>query len=401
MAADSRSFAEPAAEALPRAFNWPGLRTLRSPRFRLLLAAALWLIGSAVLGMVLQRQIANPAGQYAFDFQAYHAAAADMAAGRSPYDAIMFAGPVPAQGAVLYKYPPLLAQLLIPLAALPLAAAAATWFVGQAAAILVGVWLAARAGGAPRSLETLCWCGVAATFFLPNYDTLWKGNVSGFLALTVAVALLGGDAGGLGSAAAALLKTTPVLMLPSALVAGWRHWLGLAAAAAVAAAAAALAPAAWSDFVRVLPNLVAGPSHFTTNLAPDSLLSFALPEAPLAAAAMRWLAIGVGVVAVAASVIVARRAGGWPAAVVLATAATLLLPSATWYHYLAVLLPPAAFAWPRASRRARIWMVVGAACVVVGVGYLPIAVAGAAIVATATLAALWPVRSAANTPVAA
>jgi hypothetical protein len=388
VAAETHSFADPATGTPPAALGRPGIRTFRSARFRLSLAALLWLAGTVVLGAVLVGQANDPAGQYAFDFGAYHAAAADVAAGRSPYAADMFTGPIPAQGEVLYKYPPLLAQLLVPLAALPLGSAAAIWFVAQAAAILAGVWLAVRAGGAASSIETFAWCAVAATFFLPNFDTLWKGNVSGFLALTVAVALVGGTAGGAGAMAATLIKTTPVVMLVPALFAGRRVLIGIALALPVLAVSVLLSPGAWLDFMRVIPNLLNGPSVFANNMAPHSLMATALPTLPLAADIARALAVGAGVAALGASVVLARRlASGWPAAVSLAVAASLLLPSATWYHYLAVLLPLAAFAWVRATRGQRFALLAGAGGITLGLAWFPLVVVGATTMVGGALAA--------------
>ncbi len=392
MAADTHSFADPATGTPPAALGWPGMRTLRSARFRLFLAALLWLAGTVVLGAVLVGQANDPAGQYAFDFQVYDAAAARLAAGDSPYGPQMFEGPVPAQGVYegIFKYPPLFAQLLVPLTALDFWLSAGVWLAIQTALILAGVWLAARAGGAPRTFETVCWCGAAATLFLPNFDTVWKGNVSGGLAFLVALSLAGGLRGGPGVASAVLLKTTPVVMLPAALSGGRRSLLGLAVMTPVVVLSVLISPGAWFDFVRVLPNLVSGPAHFATNLSPDNLVSYALPALPLVAEIVRWLGVGLGVLAVIGSVMVARRPDGWPAAVVLGVGALLLLPSATWYHYLAVLLPLAAYAWPRAGRLSRFGLAAGAAAVSAALLALPLAVAGAGLMIGSTLVAVWP-----------
>lgn len=353
----------------------------------MLLAAVLWLVGVVVLGALLLRQAADPLGQYAFDFRAYYEAAVDIGAGRSPYDVELFAGPVAAEFWA-YKYPPLLAQALVPLTALSLGEAAALWFCAQATALLGGTWLAARAGGASRSPETLLWCGVATTFFLPSFDTLWKGNVSGFLAFLVAVALVGGAAGGLGVALAALLKTTPgLLLLPAVTSGGVRR--GVLLSLPVIAASFAASPAAWTDFARALPNLASGESLSATNLAPHSLVWHA-SGGPLAVDAVRAFAVGLGALTLVTAAAVARRVGGWPAAVALGLAAVLLIPSSAWYHYLAVLLPLVAFAWPRATVRARIVLLVGAASVSVAVAWLPLAVAGATALIAVALVVLWP-----------
>lgn len=381
---------EPISEQAPAALGWPGVRALRSTRFRVVLAGVLWFLGTLVLGAILLRQTVSPNGQYAFDFQVYHAAAGQVAAGNSPYDPSMFTGPIPAQGALLYKYPPLLAQLLVPLAGLPLGVAAGIWFLAQGFAVFAATWLAARAGGAARSAETFAWSAVATTFFLPIFDTLWKGNVSGFLALFVAIALYGGAAGGAAAMVSTLIKSTPVVMVLPALVAGRRSVLGVAAAGVVGISSFVLSPKAWFDFARVIPNLLSGPSVFANNLAPDSLVSNAMPDQALVALATRLVVLAVGAVAVVASMIVARRTGGWPAALTLAVAASLLLPSATWYHYLAVLLPLAAFAWPKANGRVRLGLFAGAATVTLGLAAIPLTVVGAAVMGASTLTAIWP-----------
>lgn len=376
--------------------NWPGVRTLRSPGFRTVVALALFAVGALVLGYLLVRQANDPKGQWAFDFSTYYSAAADMAAGKSPYAPVMFEGPIPAQGAgaQLYKYPPTLAQVLVPMSYLPLGAASVTYFTLQLVAVFGGVWLAVRAGGARSSLETFAWTAVATTFFLPVFDTLWKGNVSGFLAFAVAVAVVGGVAAGGAAFAATLLKATPVVLIVPALFSGRRALIGLLVMVPVLATSFVLAPYVWFDFFRIIPNLLSGPSHFPNNLAPDSLVSYALPGVPLAADVTRIVCVAGGVLALAGSVVLARRREGWPAALTLAVVAMLLLPSATWYHYFAVLLPLAAFAWSRASLRPRLGLLTGSALITAGLAALPLTVAGAALMTAATFVAVRPRKAA-------
>ncbi len=150
----------------------PGLRTFASARFRILLAGTLLLIGLAAGGSLLMRQAADPAGQFGVDLADYQRAAQRMAAGGSPYAPEMLAGPVDAQGVDRYRYPPVLAQLLIPVAGLPMPIAAALWGAAQLAAAWLAVWVASSAGGAARGLERALWTGVAATFFLSVFDAL-------------------------------------------------------------------------------------------------------------------------------------------------------------------------------------------------------------------------------------
>ena len=120
-----------------------------------------------------------------------------------------------------------------------------------------------------------------------------------------------------------------------------------------------LAPYAWFDFVRIIPNLLSGPTLFENNLSLHSLATYGLPGLPWGPEVARAISVAVGLGALAGSVVLARRREGWPAALTLAVAALLLVPSSTWYHYLCMLLPLAAFAWPRADRRIRAGLIAG------------------------------------------
>lgn len=396
MAAQSRSFAEPGAEDAPAALTLPGARTLRSSRFRTVLALALILVGAVVLGYLLVRQANDPKGQWAFDFATYYEAAGQMASGQSPYAPVMFEGPIAAQGdgAQLYKYPPPLAQLLVPLAGLPMGTAALVYFGIQLVAVFGATWLAVRAGGAAGKFETFAWSAVATTFFLPVFATLWFGNVSGFLALAVAVGLLGGVAAGSSAFAATLLKLTPIFLVVPALFAGRRALIGLLAMVPVLAISFVLAPYAWFDFVRIIPNLLSGPTLFENNLSLHSLATYGLPGLPWAPEVARAISVAAGLAALAGSIVLARRREGWPAALTLAVAALLLVPSSTWYHYLCMLLPLAAFAWPRAGRRIRASLIAGGTMITFGLAAIPITVVGAALMVGSTLVAVWPRKTA-------
>ena len=361
-----------------------------STRFRLVVAALLWAIGVLVLANVMARAALDPLGQYGIDFADYHRAAQRLAGGLSPYAPEMLEASVPAQGQDRYRYPPLLAQSLVPTAGLPTAAVATGWLVVQAALVYASVWLAASAGGAPRTPERVLWTGTAATWFLPVFDTLWKGNVSALLAFQFALLVVAGRRGGAALASAVLLKLTPVLAVPAALARDRETRSGvLLGLALLLAVGIALAPAAWLDHLRVLPNLLGGRADYETNLAPASMLAgFGGGES--VAATIRLATIAGVVAAVVASVVLAGRPGGWPAAVVLAVLAGLGAPAALWYHYLVVLLPMAALAWPAAASRQRIAIAGSAALISVGVAALPLALLGASVLAASVLLTLWP-----------
>jgi hypothetical protein len=375
--------------------NWPGVRTLRSPRFRIVVALALLVIGLTVLALVLLRQAQSADGQFAIDFADYHAAAGRVAAGQSPYAPEMLLGPVPAQGQDRYRYPPPFAQLLVPLSGLPVTTAAVVWLAVQAISVLAAVWLAGSAGGLAETPERLAWSAVAATYFLPVFGTLWMGNVSGVVALAVALVAIGGTVGAVGALAATVLKLVPVTLVPAALIPlSRRQLLKVTIAGAVLLAASIIAsPQAWADYLRVLPNLLAGSADYATNLAPAGIAA-TQGWPPVLITVVRALTLVIAVAAVGASVIWARRfaVSRLPNGLLLATAAAtiamLLLPSALWYHYLCVCLPVAAFSWHSAGRRERFGLFLGAAAVSLGLAWLPLAVAGAALMFVSAIVAL-------------
>jgi hypothetical protein len=371
----------------------PGLRTFASERFRLALAGLLLVIGIGLLGSLLLAQAAQPLeqGQYGIDFADYRQAAQRLLAGESPYAPEMLQGPIPAQGQDRYRYPPLLVQVLVPLAGLPLSAAATIWLVVQGVLIYAAVWVAGSAGGSRPSLERVLWTGVAVTYFLPVFDTLWKGNVSGVVAFQVAVLALGGRQGGASLATAILLKLTPAALLPAALVRGRRVVVGVAmAAAALVLASVLLSPAAWRDYAVVLPNLLAGSADYPGNLAPHVQLPRALPALEPLAGPLRLVTLAAGLGFIGLSVWLARRRSAWQAAIVAGTAALLLLPAALWWHYLVVLLPLAALAWAPATPRVRAALLAGGAVISMALAWLPMALAGSAVLVGAAFVALWP-----------
>ena len=191
-----------------------------------------------------------------------------------------------------------------------------------------------------------------------------------------------------------MLKLTPIFLVVPALFAGRRALIGLLAMVPVLAISFVLAPYAWFDFVRIIPNLLSGPTLFENNLSLHSLATYGLPGLPWAPEVARAISVAVGLAALAGSVVLARRREGWPAALTLAVAALLLVPSSTWYHYLCMLLPLAAFAWPRAGRRIRASLIAGGAMITFGLAAIPITVVGAALMVGSTLVAVWPRKTA-------
>jgi hypothetical protein len=370
----------------------PGLRTFTSAPFRTVLAAVLLIAGVALIALMLERQAASPAGQFGVDFADYLRAAERLSAGEAIYPEALLDGPADAQGVDRYRYPPLLAQILVPVTGAPRAIVELAWLLVQAAAVVAALWVGTGIGGARPTLERALWCGVAAAYFLPVFDTLWKGNVSGFVALTSIAVALGGVAGGVGAAIGTLLKTAPVTLLPAALVADRRaRWSAIATLAIGIAISAALAPQAWLDYPRVLANMLQGSADYASNLAPAAVArNLGAPDA--AATIVRLAALAVAAASIVLSVILARRHSGLPAAALLGVIAMLLMPGSLWYHYLVALLPFAAVAWVRTGAGPRALLLGGAVAITVGVAWLPAALGGAVVLASTSLGTLWPGR---------
>lgn len=378
------------ARPTPALSQLPGIRAFRSASFRMVLAGTILAVVVTLLLMALARQAADPLGQYGIDFTVYQQAARDIATGSSPYAPGLLAGPVPA-GEFGHKYSPAFAQLFIPLAWLPHQLGTSVWGLIQAALAVAAVWLAGTFGGARPSGERLLWSAVAAALFVPVWDSIWKGNVSAAQSFQVALMLSGGTLAGASLAGGVLFKTTPLALLPAALAAGGKILRGtILAGVGLTALSLLFAPRAWLDFLLIQPNLLLGAWSYPANIAPANLVALAAPDQPLLASITRVAAFGLGLAGVLGAMLAARRPAGWPAAVVMGTAAMLLIPGAAWYHYLAVLLPPAAFAWPRASDRQRGVLLMGGAGVVFGLAALPLATLGGAVLVLGTLHVVWP-----------
>ena len=368
----------------------PGLRTLASDRFRLVVALLIATAGVA-LNAVFLVALDGAVPDWDQDFLAYYLAAGRLADGLPLYEQAQLSGPIDAVCYDCYLYPPPFAQLLSPLSGLGFGDAQVFWYVVQSAVMVGAIWLATGVGGAARSLERLAWCVVAVTWFMPVFASLWYGNVSTLLALTVVLVAMGGAAAGVGGGLATVLKVVPLVYLPAVLMMG-RRAIGslIATLLVVVGVSFILDPASWFDFPQALANLVTGSSDSLDNYAPASLVEAAgWPSA--AATGIRLLTLGIVAATLVTSVWAARRPGGAPLAALLATISMLLLPGTLWYHYLAVLLPLAAMAWPRGRMGARTALLAGAVAVIAaGVTQPWLAIVGGGGMLAAAAWALWP-----------
>lgn len=109
-----------------------------------------------------------------------------------------------------------------------------------------------------------------------------------------------------------------------------------------------LAPQAWLEYQVVVRDVFANPAGSGANLAINQVLS-EWGWGPDAISFLRAAMVAAGGARVVVSIWPARQRGGMPAAALLGTVAMLVIPGTLWFHHLAVLLPFAAMAWPRAG----------------------------------------------------
>ena len=172
-----------------------------------------------VSGIYFARRSGTDPQTYSNDFNVYYYAAREMTAGRDPYEHSL-------GDWVAYLYPPLFAELLIPLAMLPVPVAAYVWFLISAAAMLSAAWMSAslvasgreRRACAAYSRRILISAGallVVLRFVLDNFD---MGQVNAVVTMfAVAHVYLFAKnrklASALALAFAVSLKLTPALLI--------------------------------------------------------------------------------------------------------------------------------------------------------------------------------------------
>ena len=340
----------------------PVLRAFRSSRFRTIVAFGLVVTGVA-LYVVYYQATRGGYPPWLFDFEAYLQAANRIVTTGTPYTSAMLAAPVDAVCDGCYLYPPVLAQALVPLTVLPPTVANIAWFAITEAMAIGSVWLATGIGGASRSWERFLWSTVAALSFTPVFHSNYYGNMGSVLALLVTLVAMGGAAAGVASALGLVLKLSPGGLVPATLAQGRGSRRAFVVTFVVALPVSfLLSPQAWLDYATVLPNMLAGSTAYPFNLAPaNAALDAGLPSTVVSA--VRLASILAGVALIVLSMWLARKPSGMPAAALAGTVAMLLIPSTLWAHYLVVLLPFAAMAWPGANAGSRLVLLAGATIV--------------------------------------
>ena len=321
-----------------------GIRLLFKPRVQRALLITLLVVFLAV--RVFQFLAFTGVIQWGYDLSAYWRAAQAVLDGGSPYAPFQLAGSYSPQQQFLYVYPPFLAVLVAPFAAVLDDYRSANWLWAAVGAVIlaVAVVMVARRERLARGFDLVLL--VAAAFaYAPVVSELNIGNVHllilGLLAgawLALGRRSAGGDtAAGVLVAVAALIKVFPALLVLWFLVTG-RVRAAVASLVAMVVLVLATLPVTglgpWLDYPTVLANL-GPPTELTDVLAPTVWLATVMPS--LVAQAL------VTVVGIAVVVWTARRRSE-PVSFAVAVTVSVLIAPALYPHYLAILVLPMLFA---------------------------------------------------------
>lgn len=312
--------------------------------------AAAWglLAGSSFASVALYGKILlNEPDLLGLDATAYVQGARRLLETGSPYSDALRAGPIihaAENVSIAYLYPPPLAQAFVVGLWLPDALAIGIWLVTQAVAFILVVGLLIRRSFPDARLADHARAALLVIAFTPVIWALVVGNVSGWVAVVIGLALAASRGpGAFAVSVAAWLKITPGPLLLGALAdTRYRSW-GILAFLVIPAASVSLAPDAWLDFITLLPNLIGAPAADTFhNLAPSAVLGdvgMGPASGPLAAALL---------VTFLTLTVLGGTRGSSLAWVAAGTGAYLAATPTTWNHYLIALVPIGIAAWANA-----------------------------------------------------
>ncbi len=321
-----------------------GLRRLSEPRFQAIVLVTLAVV--VVLYRALQFVLFTRQIQWGYDFSAYWTAAGRLLDGQPIYQAQQLTGTFSPQQQFLYLYPPFLAALTTPLAAIfptDHRAAMSIWAgIGVVIVALVAVGIA-RLERLPPDGYRLAWLA-AAFAFPPVIGELVMGNVHilllGLLALGwygIRLADRGDGRGqvlaGIAIGTAALIKVFPGLIVVWFVLTGRIRaaiWSGIAFGVLALVILPLTGVQPWLDYPRVIANL--GPP-----IDPYDALAPAV-----------WLGGFVGVTAARVVVtVVIVLAVAWAArhlddgaGFALAVVGSIAMAPGLYHHYLAILVLP-------------------------------------------------------------
>jgi hypothetical protein len=345
-------------------------RSLADHRFRLVVWSIVGIIGwlgVVALGAALWQTEPRAAG---FDWELVLEAGRRVAAGSSPYDPAILAGPTDLEAVDLfYSYPPPLAQAVAPVAGAP----SVVSFLVLDLVALVGlagvVLLLVRARPELRAIDVVLPALALLPLVFPVSIALVFGNVDVLYPLVYGSVLLGAIAigtgrvsaiaGGAAVAAATIAKIHPGGLGLWLLVRGWRErrlgwptrsWLMLATAVVTSLAIVSVSVLVggigpWQDYARVVGVVSGADVVVWPNIAPAAQVALLLG---LDAGVARALYVAVLVSSLLIIGWAAGRVEDTVFSLAIGSAASLVLLPIAWYHYPPALIPFALAAIVRA-----------------------------------------------------
>ena len=303
-----------------------------------------------------------------FDLELLIGAGRAVAAGQSPYDPSMVAGAAPVAERLFYSYPPVVAQLMSLVAAIP----SAVLFIGWTVAAVGGLGLVARAlairFGSTASPNVVAGTVVALVpLMFPLAIGLLFGNLDVFFPLAFGLVVLGviprastnaGAAAGAATALAAITKLHPGSLgawLLARSVASPEARRALVAAILVGVVTVGLSVVLggtqpWIDYAGVVRAGSGADLVDPRNAGPAAQIALLVGGGGGAAESLaRTLQIPVTLVALLVTAVAALRVDDPVESLAWAVAASLVVLPVTWYHYPSALIPFALVAVLRAG----------------------------------------------------
>lgn len=248
-----------------------------------------------------------------------------------------------------YRYPPLTAQLVLPLLGFSEQVAGMIWLVLTAAAFVAAAWWLGRLWRQPEGPGIVY---LLTLGFVPTLTTLHAGQVNGFVLLALVAGLAGlayrnQVLAGVALAVATLLKLVPLALC---LYLGWRRqWVAAAACAVALGVLLLTAPITLAPDVlaRYAENFFAVSERTLHATAANQGISgfWARGLQGWASAETIYLCYVVSVLVVLVGTLVLcwpprGLPAFWPLEYSLILCTLMLIPPYTWYHMLVLLLIP-------------------------------------------------------------
>lgn len=324
--------AKPWSATVPRSWREAGDRAARR-----ILEGFMFIVVPAFLVLVVA--FLAPRATYAWDFHPLWQAAGGVVHGANPYTTT---GGWNSQGTRYsgFIYPPLVADLLIPLGWLPYLAAALVFMIGSLVAIPVALWL----------FGVRDWrCYGAVFLWLPVDHGLRLGALTPLLILSIAVAWRYRDSPRVSGLAAAAAVVTKIFLWP---LLAWQAGRGRKRSyKALTLSLVALVVVPWATIgfagLATYPQLLNNESGFWDRGYSVSALGAAmgLPGGPA-----RFATLALALVACAVAVVAQRRDRiDEREALALLILIAIACSPVSWLHYSSLLVVPVALLSPRLS----------------------------------------------------